>query len=138
MFTLAKSCKTGKYCEHNLYVLVCGIILQKCISVFLAASLQTSIEHRNICALNFCDPLKILKSAKIKQPQKFPVPQKNRLIVNLASEMKAFYLWAIDAVKKCVFTHVVYHLTQPDSDRQNAEDTPSSSEYHSPSLYRSP
>ena len=31
-------CRTGNFCEHNLCVLVCNIILRKCIFAFLAAS----------------------------------------------------------------------------------------------------
>ena len=31
----------GNFCEHNLCILVCDIILQKCIFAFLAASVQT-------------------------------------------------------------------------------------------------
>ena len=38
-FVFCIYCRTGNFCEYNLCVLVCDIILRKCTFAFLAASL---------------------------------------------------------------------------------------------------
>ena len=53
-------------------------MLKLCENVFLRFLLlmfRQSMEQRNICVFNFCDPPKILKILKVKRTQKFPVLQ---------------------------------------------------------------
>ena len=48
-------CRTESFYEHNLCILVCDVILRKCIFGFLLLVYRQSIERRSICMLNFYD-----------------------------------------------------------------------------------
>ena len=41
-------CRTGNFCKHNLCVLVCDIILRKCIFAFLAANCIGNQSNKEI------------------------------------------------------------------------------------------